>query len=108
MKDRGHERGYLIMWEFRAKAGSEKRFEQAYGPKGVWAQFFALGEGYAGTELNQDLKDKLRYVTLDRWVSEEHYQRFRATHAQEYTAIDKECEELTDAEREIGAFARLG
>lgn len=99
--------GYLIAWEFRPRAGVEKQFEEAYGPGGVWARFFAQGEGYFGTELNQDLKDVGRYVTLDLWVSQEHYERFRAAHAEEYGVIDERCDELTEVEKKIGSFTRV-
>ena len=104
----GGEWGFLIAWEFRPKPGTEKRFEEAYGPKGVWARFFARGEGHVSTELNQDLKDGSRYITLDQWRSEADYERFREAHAEEYEAIDRECEQLTEMEREVGRFGRVG
>jgi heme-degrading monooxygenase HmoA len=99
--------GYVVMWEFRPKPGAEKRFEQMYGPRGRWAQLLERGQGHIGTELNLDSKEGSRYVTLDFWVSEEHYQRFREAYATEYQALDRECEALTEMEREIGRFARL-
>ena len=98
--------GYVVVWEFRPKPGAQKRFEQMYGPRGRWAEFFGCGQGHISTELNLDLKDGSRYLTLDFWVSEEHYERFREAYAAEYEAIDRECEGLTDLEREIGRFAR--
>jgi len=99
--------GYIVVWEFRPKPGVEKRFEQVYGPRGRWVQFFERGEGHIRTELNRDLKEGSRYLTLDFWVSEEHYERFREVYAAEYEAIDRECEGLTEMEREIGRFARV-
>ena len=53
--------GYLVAWEFRPKQGAEKRFETAYGPNGVWAKFFAQGDGFIRTELNRDLNNPGRY-----------------------------------------------
>jgi len=100
--------GYMIAWEFRPKVGAEQRFEQAYGPRGVWAEFFAQGEGFIATELSRDLKDAGRYLTLDLWVSKEAYERFHAEHAGEYRAIDAECEAFTDQETELGRFERVG
>jgi len=100
--------GYLIAWEFRPKAGAEDRFEEAYGPNGVWATFFAKGSGFIATELNRDLKEPRRYLTLDLWASQEAYERFRTEHLAEYQAIDAQSEALTEQERELGRFERLG
>jgi heme-degrading monooxygenase HmoA len=99
--------GYVVVWEFRPIAGTEERFEEAYGPRGAWARLFAMGEGFVGTELNQDLKDPTRYLTLDFWESKEAYEAFRAKHAAEYIAIDRECEALTAEEKALGAFERI-
>jgi heme-degrading monooxygenase HmoA len=53
------------------------------------------------------LKDRNRYLTLDFWESKEAYDAFRATHAADYAAIDRECEALTSEEKQIGAFERV-
>jgi hypothetical protein len=99
--------GYMIIWEFRPQRGEEARFEEAYGPQGIWAKFFQRGEGFVGTELNRDLKDLRRYLTLDLWVSKHAYEVFRAAHVNEYQVIDKQCEALTEEETELGTFERL-
>ena len=98
---------YLIIWEFRVRAGMEGRFEEAYGTQGDWAQFFTRGAGYVRTELNHDLKDGRRYLSLDFWVSREAYENFRRQHASEYAALDQQFEELTEKELEIGKFERI-
>jgi heme-degrading monooxygenase HmoA len=98
---------YLIIWEFGVRPGMEGRFEEGYGPRGDWAQFFSRSEGYVKTELNHDLKDSRRYVTLDFWVSREAYENFRQQHASEYAALDQKFEELTEKELEIGKFERI-
>jgi heme-degrading monooxygenase HmoA len=100
--------GYLIAWEFRPKPGVESRFEDVYGTRGIWANFFMQGEGFIGTELNRDLKDPRRYLTLDLWVSKEAYDKFQAEHLAEYRTIDARCEQLTEHETELGRFERLG
>jgi heme-degrading monooxygenase HmoA len=99
--------GYIIVWEFRPRQGAEARFEEAYGPQGVWAKLFARGEGFVGTELNRDLKDAGRYITVDLWVSRGAFEAFRAGHQAEYTAIDQQCEALTAEEKPLGTFQRL-
>jgi heme-degrading monooxygenase HmoA len=100
--------GYLIVWEFRPRAGVEQAFEDAYGPQGVWAKLFQQAEGFIRTELNRDLNDPRRYLTLDLWGSKEAFEQFQAEHTGEYKAIDKECEKLTEQETELGKFERLG
>ena len=97
---------YLIIWEFRVRAGGG-RFEKVYGPLGDWARFFARDDGFVRTELNHDLKDGRRYVTLDFWVSREAYENFRQQNATEYAALDQKFEELTEKELEIGKFERI-
>jgi heme-degrading monooxygenase HmoA len=99
--------GYLVVWQFRPRPGAEQRFEDAYGPRGPWARLFTAGEGFVRTELNRDLKDPGRYLTLDFWSSKEAYEAFRAKHAAEYAAIDRECEELTADESLLGEFLRM-
>ena len=99
--------GYLIIWEFRPKAGMESKFEEAYGSHGAWAQLFRKGEGYCGTQLVRDANDPGRYLTLDFWISRESYEHFRDNNLAEYRKIDQLCEEITQAEVEIGRFERL-
>lgn len=98
---------YLVVWQFRPRTGAEQRFEEAYGPHGPWARLFARARGFIRTELNRDLKDPRRYLTLDFWTSKEAYEAFRAKHSQEYSFIDQECEALTEEETPLGEFLRV-
>lgn len=98
---------YVIVWEFRAREGREKEFERFYGTRGDWAQFFSGGEGFLGTELIRDAGETRRYLTLDRWVSQEFHERFRSRHAAEYEALDRHAEELTESECQLGSFAAV-
>ncbi|HKS76106.1 MAG TPA: antibiotic biosynthesis monooxygenase [Terriglobales bacterium] len=100
--------GYVVIWEFRVLHGKEDQFEQAYGPQGVWADFFRTGEGYLRTELVCDANLPGRYITLDFWNSQKLYEEFRAQNAARYDSIDAECEVMTGSEIEIGRFARVG
>ena len=102
------ESGYLLIWQFRPRPGAERAFEEVYGPLGAWARLFAMAEGFVRTELNRDLKDPERYLTLDFWISKEEYESFRAKHGEEYAAIDRECETLTAEEKLVGEFAKVG
>ena len=98
--------GYMVMWEFIVKPGMEARFEQAYGASGDWVRLFQTDENYRGTELNPAREGSRRYLTLDYWVSEEAYERFRQKHLAAYEAIDQRCEEMTESERRLGTFVR--
>jgi heme-degrading monooxygenase HmoA len=102
-----HVWNYLIIWEFRVRAGMEKEFEAAYGSAGRWAIFFKQSAGYIGTQLNRDLDDPQRYVTLDFWTLREAYENFHQRHQAEYRAIDRDCEPLTVSEKKVGAFLRM-
>lgn len=60
---------YVIIREFQPKYNTEKQFETAYGPQGVWAALFKKGKGYISTDLLHDMADPARYLTIDRWTS---------------------------------------
>lgn len=98
---------YVHVWEFRALDGREKEFEQVYGPRGDWAQFYSRGEGFLGTELFRDDREPRRYFTVDRWVSQESHERFRSRHAAEYEALDRRAESLTEFECHLGSFTAV-
>ena len=98
---------HSILWEFQVRPGREEDFEHLYGEQGDWVQFFHRGEGYLGSALLRDLETVGRYVTIDRWVSQEAYQDFRRRWAAEYAALDQQCASLTLHEARIGAFRGL-
>jgi heme-degrading monooxygenase HmoA len=98
---------YVVIWEFIVRVGEESRFEAAYGPQGDWVRCFQQGPGYLGTELNHDLSNRRRYVTMDFWSSQTVYENFKAQHAAEYQAIDCKCADLTEQERRLGEFERV-
>ena len=95
---------YVIVWEFRVKAGREAEFVEKYGPEGVWARFFRRSEGYIRTELVNDVTDRLRFLTLDYWKSQEAFKVFRKQNLAEHERLDKEFEGLTEQETRLGAF----
>jgi heme-degrading monooxygenase HmoA len=95
---------YVIVWEFRPKAGREREFETAYGSEGAWAKFFKNGTGYIGTVLHRDVENDSRYLTIDYWVSQEAYESFRNEHNREYEELDRKMEHLTEHELESGTF----
>jgi heme-degrading monooxygenase HmoA len=100
--------GLIIVWEFRVRRGKQREFERVYGPHGEWAEFFSAGKGYLGTELIRDQEVPLRYATLDFWKSQATYESFKKKHRAEYGEIDKRCESLTQREKLIGYFRKMG
>jgi heme-degrading monooxygenase HmoA len=96
---------YVIVWEFRVAADKQAEFIEKYGPDGIWARFFRNGQGYVRTELVRDVADRLRFLTLDYWQSEEEFKKFRVQNHAEYERLDTECERLTESEICLGALA---
>jgi hypothetical protein len=99
---------FLVLWEFDVKPGCDERFESVYGPDGDWAQLFRHDPAYQRTLLLRDPFRERTYVTCDFWENRETYESFLHAHSEAYQEIDKACEGLALAEREIGAFEKLG
>ncbi len=95
---------FVILWQFDIAEEQLPAFEAAYGPAGSWAALFSHSPEYLGTELLKDAYVPGRYITIDRWSSEDAFRAFRAQHDAEYEAIDRACDSLTAAETRIGAF----
>lgn len=96
--------GIQVVWEFRVRPGSEAAFLGLYGPDGDWTRLMAGAPGYLGTELWSDLEDPTRFLTVDRWESVAHWERFRSTRGAEYEALDRAGGELTRSEVRLGTF----
>lgn len=95
---------FVILWQFDIVEDKVPAFEAAYGATGTWAELFRRSSEYIGTELLKDAYVPGRYITVDRWRSEEAFRAFRAQHDPDYEAIDRACDSLTAAETRIGAF----
>jgi heme-degrading monooxygenase HmoA len=87
--------------------GYGESFERVYGSDGHWARLFTQDESYFGTHLVRSLNGERTYVTLDFWRSQQAYDKFRKRHFAKYTALNQQCEDLTESEREIGKFVRV-
>jgi heme-degrading monooxygenase HmoA len=94
----------VILWEFRVRPEEMAPFLRAYGPEGAWAQLFGKAAGYLGTDLLQDERDKLRFVTADRWNSAAAYEDFQWHHQAEYEALNRACQPWFESERRLGVF----
>lgn len=95
---------FVILWQFDIAEDQVPGFEEAYGPDGPWASLFRRSDEYRGTELLKDAYVPGRYVTIDRWTSEEAFRSFRSEHDADYEALDRSCDPVTSTETRIGAF----
>ena len=84
-----------------------EEFEQVYGPKGEWAQFFRGGEGYIGTELLREVETPGRYLVVDRWDSRDAYNAFVEAHRGEYMRRVDETSFLYEQELRLGTFENV-
>ncbi len=101
------ESSFLVVWQFYVRPGAEGLFQEIYGPAGTWGKLFAMDPNHLRTELQRDLREPGRYLTLDYWASETAYEQFHANHRRDYDAIDRQCEELTESESLIGRFSPI-
>ena len=95
---------FVILWEFEVKAGSEDRFQNAYGPLGPWVQLFERDPRYRGTLLQRDPTRPLFYFTIDFWDSEAAYHAFLDASRLAYVELERDSEPLTSHERHILSF----
>ena len=96
-----------VVWEFAVATAQTQGFEAAYCSTGIWAQLFRRDPAYVETMLLHDSDAFGRYVTVDVWHDRDSYLSFKARFADDYQRIDKDCENLTAAERFLGIFDRL-
>jgi hypothetical protein len=96
-----------IVWEFRVHPEHHREFEVTYDSNGVWAVLFRKSSDYQETILLRDSSQNGRYLTIDRWNSEDAFRRFKQEYAEEYVVIDAKCEALTESERLVGVFERV-
>jgi heme-degrading monooxygenase HmoA len=95
---------FAILWQFDIAEEQLGAFESDYGVDGPWAELFARSPDYLGTELLRDAYVPGRYITIDRWKSEEAFRTFRAQHDADYEALDRASDPITASETRIGAF----
>ena len=95
---------FVVIWQFEIAEEKIAAFEAAYGPDGTWAVLFRTSTEYLGTELLRDAYISGKYLTIDRWASEEAFREFRKVHDPGYESLDRDCDALTTRETRIGAY----
>ena len=95
---------FIYLWAYRVSPEKGDEFRRLYGPEGAWVRLFRQASGYLDTHLYRDRNDADRYVTIDRWESEEAFRSFRVSFAEEFERLDVEGEHLTVEETALGEF----
>ena len=93
---------FIYIWAYRVPPEKVDEFRRLYGPEGAWVRLFRQAPGYVDTDLYRDRNDGDRYVTIDRWESEEAFENFRASFAEEFERLDRDGEHLTLEETPLG------
>ena len=93
-----------IIWEFVVKEEARGQFELAYGPGGAWSKLFARSPGYRGTTLLRDTNNPNKYQTIDMWDTLDQREQMLADHEEEYTNLENNFAEWTEAKAELGIF----
>jgi antibiotic biosynthesis monooxygenase (ABM) superfamily enzyme len=103
---KNEEDGQMIeaVWVFLVKPDAVERFESAYGPAGAWSRLFERYPGYRGTTLARDAANPRRFLTVDRWDSDEQRASMLKDARVEYARLDALFAECTESEEEIGVF----
>ena len=94
---------HVVLWRYVVRPGAEAAFEALHGADGPWTTLFADYAGWLGTELLRE-DDAGRYLTIDRWTSEDAYVAFLADASERYAALDEHGDALTLAEERVGAY----
>jgi heme-degrading monooxygenase HmoA len=93
---------YVIAFRYGVGSDTVAEFERTYRGDGVWARFFATGEGYLGTELLRAQGGD--YLLLDRWDTAAAYEAFLAANREEYDRRNREAAALWEREERLGAY----
>jgi heme-degrading monooxygenase HmoA len=89
------------VWRYRVDQDRRAEFEREYGSEGAWAALFATAEGFVETTLYRDTQSPTRYLSVDRFASEQAWQRFRSDNDAEYRALGERLQHLTLEQEEL-------
>jgi heme-degrading monooxygenase HmoA len=98
---------FVRIWRFQVRPEKAGDFLATYGPAGPWATLFHRVAGYLGTDLLHSATEPDIFFTVDRWESPETWAAFLRAWGDDYAALDRRCESLTETEAELGEFRRV-
>jgi len=90
---------FVRLWEYQVPDDGAAAFTAAYAPDGAWGQLFGSAAGLLGTELYHDAGRGDRYLTIDRWQTEQDWRSFLHAFGSAYESFDTRLEGLALAER---------
>ena len=93
---------FTYIWAYRVPSEGVDEFRSLYGPEGAWVRLFRQAAGYLDTVLYRDRNDRTRYVTIDRWESEQAFRGFRTRFAEDFERLDTAGKHLTIEETPLG------
>jgi heme-degrading monooxygenase HmoA len=93
---------YAVIWRYKVRPQAIDEFEQAYGPQGDWVRLFKLDKGFMNSELLRSTQEPDAFVTIDRWVSRDHFMAFLQRLGDAYAALDARMAGLTLMEMRLG------
>jgi heme-degrading monooxygenase HmoA len=99
---------FVYLWEYEVLPDRQSDFEREYGAEGAWVALFSRASGYLGTRLLRDRTRADRYLTIDRWESEDAHSAFLERFRSEFEELDARFEALTRSETLIGHFESAG
>ncbi len=102
MKTRDGSTSYI--WQYDVKPECIDEFREAYGPKGVWYDYYAQSEHYLGTDLYEDDKVQGRFITIDYFSNGSAREDLISNKSTEFQKIDDQWEHATQEEFFIGQF----
>jgi hypothetical protein len=95
---------YIIIWKYKVKSEHRDEFMRHYKSDGEWVKLFEQDANYIGTDLFAG-EGENEYITIDSWISEDTYLRFKEAHKVKYLKMDKQCEAFTFSEECLGGYS---
>jgi len=89
------------VWRYHVAEEMREEFEREYGTDGSWAVLFATATGFVETTLYREARSTSTYLTVDRFVSEDAWLRFRRENDAAYTALGERLAHLTLEQEEL-------
>jgi quinol monooxygenase YgiN len=99
---------FSYVWEFIVNPEHLGAFEAAYGPDGEWVKLFGQDPDYIRTDLHRDVRNQHRFICVDHWKTQQACMSFRERYRKQYDALDKQFQQYTVDERQLGNFDLLG
>ena len=92
---------FVRVWEYQVAGDRAVEFTAAYAADGAWGELFGRAPGFLGTDLYRDAARAGRFLTIDRWRSEQDWRSFLDAFGPAYESLDAQLEGLAAAERSL-------